>query len=211
MRRYLSRCGLLIVAGMACRPALAQEQPQPRFEIAPFAGLRGGGDFDLDDDTRNASLDSSGSVALALNLRIDEVSQYELLYARQSTQLEHDALAGRIDVDVEYLHLGGTVSLEGARRVIPYGGGGLGVTRFQADSPSARDDARFSISLGAGIRVPVRERFSLRFEGRGYLTFVDADAAFFCRSNEDGALCRVRGNGSTFFQYELLAGAAFAF
>ena len=149
------------------------------------------------------------NVALALDLRIDDISQYELFYGRQSTSLERDPALGKLDIDVEYLHLGGTIAMEGQRRVIPYLAGGLGATRFSPDAAS--DKTRFSISLGGGVKVPFNERFALRLEGRGYLTFVDTDTSFFCRSDEGGAVCRIHGSGSTFFQFELLAGAAFAF
>lgn len=204
----MALAGLLSVAGL---PLSAKDEPPSRFEITPFAGLRLGGHFKLEDPSRKLDVDESGTLALALNLRIDEISQYELFYGRQSTSLERDPLLGQVDVDVEYLHLGGTVAMEGERRVIPYMVGGLGVTRFSPDPGDASDKTRFSLSLGGGVKVPLSQRFALRLEGRGYLTFVDTDTSFFCRSDEDGALCRIRGNGSTFIQYEVLAGATFAF
>ena len=181
------------------------------FEVTPFAGLRLGGDFKLDAPSRKLDVDDSGSFALALNLRIDEISQYELFFGHQSTGLQRDPLLGQVDIGVDYLHLGGTVALEGERRVIPYMAGGLGATRFSPDSSGASDKTRFSLSLGGGVKVPLSRRFALRLEGRGYLTFVDTDTAFFCRSDEEGGVCLIRGSGSTFFQYELLAGATFAF
>ncbi len=61
------------------------------------------------------------------------------------------------------------------------------------------------------MRVPVSPHFSLRLEGRGFLTPVNTDSAFFCRSDQSGALCQVRVRGSSFFQFDLLAGAAYAF
>jgi Outer membrane protein beta-barrel domain len=184
----------------------------PLFEVTPFAGLRLGGDFKLDDPSRKLDLDESGTFALALDLRIDDVSQYELFYGRQSTSLERDPTLGKLDVDIEYLHIGGTVEMEGEHhRIVPYMVGGLGATRFSPDPGKASDRTRFSLSLGGGVKVPFNRRFALRLEGRGYLTFVDTDTSFFCRSDEDGAACRIRGSGSTFLQFELLAGATFAF
>jgi hypothetical protein len=59
--------------------------------------------------------------------------------------------------------------------------------------------------------VPFREHFSVRLEARGFVTLVNPDTAFFCRSDQTGLLCRVRSSGSTFIQYDLLAGAAYAF
>src|SRR5262245_24649591 len=68
-----------------------QTAPLPRFEITPFAGYRMGGDFDVDvgaNTTQSADLDDDGSYALALDMRRDEESQYELFYSRQETNLE---------------------------------------------------------------------------------------------------------------------------
>ncbi len=203
-----TRSCLAMMLTLGCATAGAAEKT-PLFEVTPFAGLRLGGDFKVDDPSRKLDVDDAGTVALALDLRIDDISQYELFYGRQSTSLERDPALGKLDIDVEYLHLGGTIAMEGQRRVIPYLAGGLGATRFSPDAAS--DKTRFSISLGGGVKVPFNERFALRLEGRGYLTFVDTDTSFFCRSDEGGAVCRIHGSGSTFFQFELLAGAAFAF
>jgi opacity protein-like surface antigen len=202
---------VLALLSLASLPLEAAENPQSQFEITPFLGLRAGGDFKLDNARQRIDLDGSSSLALALNLRIDESSQYELFYARQSSNLERSALLSNADIDIDYLHIGGTAALSDEYRVIPYVAGGLGATHFHPDPAQANDKTRFSISLAAGLRVPVSKRFSFRFEGRGYLTLIDTDTAFFCRSDENGALCRLRGSGSTFIQYELLAGAAFAF
>jgi opacity protein-like surface antigen len=222
--------GMTVIGSMGVSPAVpaidrTSEQPRARvqgesmpasadtlpwFELTSFVALRLGGDFELDEPMEQVDLDDAGAFAFAINLRADETTQYELFYGRQQTRFgRSSSLAGQ-DIDVEYLHLGGTAALIGEHKLIPYMVGGLGVTRF-SPALNEEDETRFSLSLGGGVRVPVNPRFSLRLEGRGYLTFIDTDTAFFCGSGEGGALCRVRGSGSTFLQYELLAGAAFSF
>jgi len=189
--------------------------PRTRFEITPFAGYRLGGDFDLasvDQRSRqHAELDDHGSYSLALAVRRDESSQYELLYTREETTFERSSALGALDVNVEYLHVGGTLEadVESDFPLQPYIVGGLGVTRF--DVQSAGDDTQFSLSLGGGFRVPVSAHFSFRFEARGYLTFIDTKSSIFCASGSFGGVCAIRAKGSTFTQFDLLAGAAFAF
>jgi opacity protein-like surface antigen len=185
--------------------------PLTRFEITPFVGYRFGGGFDVDGSTQSADLDDHGSFALALNLRRDETSQYELFYSRQETQLEPDSPLGALGINVEYLHIGGTLVADDEMLLKPYIVGTLGLTRLTPEPGRASDNTRFSFSLGAGLRVPVSRRFSVRLEARGFLTFVNTDSAFFCSSSAAGGVCAIRGSGSTFTQYELLAGAAFAF
>src|SRR5687768_9440738 len=107
--------GLLVLVGFASLASQAAER-QPLFEIAPFAGWRTGGDFELEMLDRDAGLDDSASLALALSYRMDEVSQYELFYSRQDTDLESDELFGVVDTDVEYLHVGGTTVLSTGHR-----------------------------------------------------------------------------------------------
>jgi hypothetical protein len=147
-------------------------------------GLRVGGDFRLEDPKRNLDVDGSDSLALALDLRIDQTSQYELFYSHQSTSLDHDPTLGDVDVDIEYLHIGGTLAMEGEnQRVIPYMAGGLGATRFSPDPGDVNDKTRFSLSLAGGVKVPFNRNFALRLEGRGYLTFAStATARRFCNS-----------------------------
>jgi opacity protein-like surface antigen len=185
--------------------------PTTRFEVTPFVGYRFGGGFDVDGFDQDADLDDHGSFALALNLRRDEESQYELFYSRQETRLEPDSPLAPLGINVEYLHLGGTLDVDDEMLLRPYVVGGLGITRLTPEPGRVSDNTRFSMHLGAGFRVPVSEHFSVRLEARGFLTFVDTDSSFFCSSGSAGGLCAIRGSGSTFLQYELLAGAAFAF
>ena len=194
------------VAATAEPPARAAQQ----FEVSPFIGYRVGGSFKLTDAGQHVELDDHGSFALALDARAEESGQYELFYGRQPTVLRGDALAP-VSMDVEYLHIGGAVALDEPQRVKPYLAGGLGITRFSPDPALGHEDTRLSLSLALGLRVPVSAHFSLRLEGRGLLTPVNTHSAFFCRSDRSAALCQVRVRGSSFFQFDFLAGAAYAF
>jgi len=221
LESLLRRLAVLAAAAIcSAAPAYAEEESAespaqssaPSFEVTPFIGYRMGGSFDVAGTTRDADVDNHGSFGVALDLRIDEGSQYELLYSRQQTRLQQDSPLGPLDLDVEYLHLGGTLVVDQEQwRFTPYVAGGLGLTRFSPKVGTADDDTRFSLSLGAGVRVPISRNFGLRFEVRGYVTLIDTDTAFFCASGESGGFCAIRARGSTFVQYELLAGAAFAF
>jgi opacity protein-like surface antigen len=191
--------------------AAADPQPLPTYEVTPFIGYRLSGDFDIANTTpkQRANLDDHGSFGVAFDVRRDDVSQYELVYSRQEGQLEQNSPLAPLDVDVEYLHVGGTLDVNDELAIRPYVIGTLGLTRFTIQSGS--DDTRFSFSLGAGFRVPVTPRFNIRLEARGFLTLVDTDSAIFCASGSFGGVCSIRARGSTFTQFELMAGAAFAF
>jgi opacity protein-like surface antigen len=185
------------------------------WEVTPFISFRGGGNFDLDGspNATDVDLDDHGAFGLAVNLFPggDKTESYELFYSRQQTNVAKSSPLAPFDLNVEYLHLGGTLNLNDELPVRPYIVGGLGLTRFSPRTGNGGDDSRFSLSLGAGLKLPVTKRFSVRLEGRGFLTLVNSDSAFLCVSDTSGGTCAIRVKGESFIQYELLAGAAFAF
>lgn len=192
-------------------------EPPLMFEVAGFGALAVGGRFRLADagasgtgTGSSVSLADHGAFALTADLLADEGSQYELFYSREATGLSGNAGVPHTKVTVEYLHLGGTLLLDDEPKVKPYIVGGLGIARFTPGAEGSTD-TRFSASLGLGLRWPVTRHFSVRLEGRGFVTLVNPDTAVFCRSDQNGLLCRIHGSGQTFFQGEFLAGAAWAF
>lgn len=197
-------------------PAAAEEQPL-LFEVAGFGALAVGGHFRLTDTGgtgtgtgSSVSLADHGAFALTADLRADQGTWYELFYSREATGLRGNVGVPSTNVTVEYLHVGGTVLLDDEPRIKPYMVGGLGIARFTPGEQGS-SDTRFSASLGLGLRWPVTKHFSVRLEGRGFVTLVNPNASIFCRSDQTGLLCRIHGSGQTFVQGEFLAGAAFAF
>lgn len=206
-------CCLGLAVALVSRTATGAESPAPEslaFGITPFVGYRTGGDFKRFDTQQPVNVADHGSLALALDVRAVDAMQYELFYGRQSTVLSGAALAPAT-IKVEYLHLGGTVPLLGTPHLNPYYGGGLGITRLSPDPAVGVDNTRFSLSLSLGTRVPLSPHLALRFEARGFFTPMPTDTAFFCRSDQTGALCEIRARGSWFVQGDVLAGAAFTF
>jgi opacity protein-like surface antigen len=210
----LAAFAVALAASMAAHAAdpkqHGEDEPLP-FEIAPFVGYRVGGGFTVVETGQSVDLDEHQSLGLALDLRRDEGSQYELYYGRQSTEVGATPTTPSTSLRVEYLHIGGTTVLSDETPGKPYLLGGLGVTHFAPDSSQGRADTRFSLSLGVGARVPFNAHFSLRLEVRGYFTFFNSDSAFLCRSDQTGAFCQFHAHGSTFTQFDFLAGAAYAF
>ena len=201
---------LLISAALRSNAVMAETPPGQTFEVAPFIGYQVGGNFQQADTGQHIGLDDHGSFAIALDAPADPSGQYELFYGRQSTVVRGEGFAP-VNVVVEYLHIGGTVLLSDSQRVKPYLAGGLGVSRLSPDSPGADADTRFSVSLALGLRVPLNRHFSLRVEGRGFLTVLQSDGAVFCHSGESGGACQITAQGSTLFQFAFLAGAAYDF
>ena len=199
------RAIILALLLLGATTVMAQEST---FRVAPHAGFRVGGGFE--DETTGASrdLEEAASFALALELRHGPETWWQLWYSRQGSEIIDPA--GRLDVDVEYLHVGGTAPINSEGRVQSYVSGGLGATRFSPGASGFDDETRFSFSLGLGLAVPLSPRVALRLEARGYLTVMDSDTAVFCRSDFGDGFCSIYAKGSSLFQVELLAGIAFA-
>ncbi len=87
----------------------------------------------------------------------------------------------------------------------------MGLTRISPQTGSGSEDTRFSLSLGTGVKLPITQRFDVRLEARGFVTFINSDSAFFCASGSSGGVCAIQAKTDAFFQYELLAGATFKF
>lgn len=200
---------LLLCAGLAAAPAVAGEPPLVQFAL--HAGYRAGGGLEDAVSGAERDLEDAESLALALELRFREGDDryYQLWYSRQDSSVD-DGTAARA-VDIEYLHLGGTVPIGGPARAQPYFAAGLGATRFSASGAGASERTRLSGSLGIGIAVPVGAHAAWRLEARGYLTAMDSDSSIFCRSDDGSAFCRISASGSTLFQAEALAGIALRF
>ncbi len=197
--------GLLLVV-----PA-TQADELPLFQAALHGGYRIGGSLENVDTGDDADFAEGTSFALALELRYAKGDDryYQLWYSRQGSEVD-DGLE-RHDVDIEYLHVGGTLPFGGYEHAQPYFAAGLGATRFSSSAVGADDRTHFSGSMAFGLAVPLGKNVALRFEARGYLTLVDADSAIFCRSDLNGGVCRIVASGSSIFQAEGLAGIAVRF
>ena len=181
------------------------------FEITPFAGFRFGGSFEDNTTGTDFKVGESGSFGLILGLRDTPETHYELFYSFQRTELSGGGIFGGaplFDLDVHYLHLGGTYEFPGEKKVIPFVSGGLGVTFLVPSGAGLDSSTNFSFSLGGGVKVPFSSRIGLRLEGRGYLTILPDSTEIFCVSS-GGAACAVRVQGDVLGQFELLAGIYF--
>lgn len=175
------------------------------FEVTPFIGYRGGGEFDAADGA-TPNMGSDESFGLVIGIVTEQDTSYELLYSSQEADIKGPIA---LDVRAEHLHLGGTAQFNQSDRVSPFISGGIGGTRLTPDV--GEDELRFSASLGFGALTTITDRFRARFEVRGYLVSMDGNGDIFCSSTAAGGTCTLKAAGDTLFQYEVLLGAGFLF
>lgn len=197
-----------LVALICVSPLVAQADDASdsglAFEVTPFLGYRGGGEFDS--DTGSPNMGANESFGLVIGIATQADTSYELFYSTQEANLQ-----GPYDFDVraEHLHIGGTAQFNQTDRVAPFIAGGIGGTRLTPEV--GEDELRLSASLGFGALTTITDRFRARIEVRGYLVSMDGNRDIFCSSTPTGSSCALKAASSTLFQYEILIGAGFVF
>ena len=190
-------------------PARAADPPQHTnfWEFTPFAGFTAGGEFEDPADDSDRDLDEDSNFGLIVNAAVDDWRHYELLYSTQSTSVDG---ATPIDMDVQYLQIGGIVSYPDATRVIPYFGLTVGAARFSPDAPGLDDETKLAASIAGGFRVPITDHFAVRLDLRAFVSVLDTDGDLFCVS-DGGATCNISAKSDTFLQYSAALGVTVGF
>jgi opacity protein-like surface antigen len=179
------------------------------FEITPFLGYMGGGKFENPTDDTDRDLKEDTAFGLFADMVADVPERhYELLYARQSSTVKGTV---PIDMDVQYLQIGGTVSYTDTPRAIPYFGATIGAARFSPDANGLDDETKLSFSLGGGLKIPITDHIGLRLDARAFLSLLDEDSELFCGSGAAGAGCAISARSDTFVQYSAGVGIVAAF
>ncbi|MDH3548496.1 MAG: hypothetical protein OEQ16_04040, partial [Gammaproteobacteria bacterium] len=114
------------------------------------------------------------------------------------------------DLDVEYLHVGGTYLFDGDR-VRPFIAATIGASHFAPQTSGFGSETFVSGSIGGGWKISLGKTLALRVEARGYATLVDNDSRLFCESSDAGGSCLLILEGSFFTQWETRAGLTFRF
>jgi hypothetical protein len=190
-------------------PARAADPPRQTnfWEFTPFAGFTAGGEFEDPANGSDRDLDEDSNFGLIVNAAVDDWRHYELLYSTQSTSVEG---AVPIDMDVQYLQVGGIVSYPDATRVIPYFGLTVGAARFSPDAPGLDDETKLAASIAGGFRVPITDHIGVRLDLRAFVTVLDSEGDLFCVSNA-GLTCNISAKSDTFLQYSAALGVTVGF
>ena len=213
-RQIFARCGARVevgVLGFVCAGVASAQAPvedYAQFEITPFFGYMAGGQFKDPIANTDRDLDEGNSFGVIFNAAADRWRHYELLYAKQGSRVDG---ADPFDLDVEYLQIGGTVSSEDARHVIPYFGITVGAARFSPDRSGYDTETKLAFSVAGGVKVPITDHLGVRFDARAFPTLIDGDSDIFCVSTNGAGACRIRTKSDTFLQYSAALGLTVAF
>lgn len=202
----------VLLAGMAHGQARDAGE-LPRFALTPYGGYTFGGEFKDDTESLSVEVDDAAHLGLIFNVRETANTQWEIFYARQEAEADTSEIAPsqpEVDIDVQYLHLGGTYVADGewAR---PFLAAGIGGTRFDPGPLTFDSEDFFSFGVGAGWQLQPTERLGLRLEGRLLGTFLQSDTALFCETGIDENVCAIVADSDLYWQFQTSLGVVLQF
>lgn len=205
----------MLAACLSAAPGFAAAQESHgRFELTPYVGFRFGGEFDERDGDRDFVLDEHAARGLIFNFPAAATDgQWEVLYARQATKLETAAGADgdpRLELDVDYLHFGGTYRFDG-RSIRPFVAATAGAAHFSPRLPGFGAETYVSGSLGGGVQLRADKRLGVRLEGRVFGALLDHDGEIFCNTSGVTDACALVVDSALLIQWEARAGVVFRF
>jgi hypothetical protein len=200
---------LLALAPAALAQSGAGNITQESVEIAPFGGYRTGGSLggELDGTRQDFGIQGGASYGGTVDFNLHQGNfKLELLYSRQSTQVEGaiPVVPGGLDLNVEYL-MGGLLQEVGSTKSRFFISLLAGATRLAPRAFEA--DTKFSLSLGAGLKFFPARHIGLRFDARAYMTFIKSDGGAFCANGT----CIFSYSGSHLWQGDFTGGLILAF
>ena len=212
MRSPPIRLALVVLLGLLLAEAapLAQAQvgraPGSENDFTFYGGFRGGGDLTEASTQQDIHADTTPSFALAVDIALEPRKQLQVFYSRQKTDLS--ASSGNVPatnlfpLTIEYLHIGGTAFFDETGNG-GYAVAGVGATRLTPNAQGLSAETKPSLSVGFGYMLPIVPGLGLRFEVRGYATWIDSNGTLFCRGNSG---CGVAIKGDALYQAEGLIG-----
>jgi hypothetical protein len=193
----------LVLVFFFASPAHAQT-----IQVTPFGGYRFGGD--LYEVMTGTALDIDGAPSFGAigDVFFDIGRSVTFIYSHQEAPIDLTAPGGgrtRVRLSVDHWHGGATDELGGTPRVRPFLTGSLGLTRFGGSGDS---ELRFSMAAGGGVKLLASPRYGVRFDGRVYAIFTDANASSgIC----GGGGCIIGLNVAVIWQAEFTAGFVITF
>jgi len=194
------------VVVLACLLALVPApavfaQRRATFEIAPFIGYRFGGSVTDYYYGQSHSINASQSEGLIVSVPIRYADSVELLFSRQSTNVDVGTITGtkRYPLTINYWMLGSVHEFTAqSERVHPFLAAYLGIADLSTSQGSITSASRFSAAIGGGAKFDLGRRVGIRLDARAHYVFVSTSGGMFC----GGGGCSASFSGSGLLQGE---------
>ena len=204
-----ARHPLTVVAlALALFPASRQPVSAQTVQITPVAGYRFNNDLFELATSQKVDVDGAPTLGGAVNVDLGHDLWFEGMFTHQEAHITAVGVPlgtpAQWRVTVDQFFAGGRQDFT-AGRARPFLTGLLGLTLYGVEGDH---EARFSVSAGGGVLVPLQRRLGVRLDGRVVTTFADGDVhAFACASGG----CLFRLHLDVAWQAEFTAGLVVAF
>jgi len=192
------RVPILVLAILLAAASASAQYRGGTFELNPFAGYLFGGNFgrfdDFDFHRSRVEVDDHAIYGGRVGYNFTGLFELELEYAQSDTHLTLNARDRFVpdqrigDLRFEYFLAYMTLNF-GHGRLVPYftvGSGGANLVPSIAGSRST-SEVRYTAAMGGGIKFFFNPHFALRFDGRGYSTYINDSHSVcgptFCTGN----------------------------
>ena len=189
------RFATIAVMLLLASPALSQ------VSATVFGGYAVSEGIDNETTGDRASVKSGATFGVAADYELDSARQLQLFYGQQSTSLNPGGGVPRFDIDVRYLHVGGTYFFDGPIGRGPYAVGGVGVTHFSPNLSGLSSETKASFNVGFGYLWPIGSAVAVSVEARGFFTLLNSSGGLFCSGG-----CTVVLSGDSFVQGQAMLG-----
>ena len=140
-----------------------------KIEIVPFTGFMFGGTIKYMEG--ELKINDGQNYGISILKPIKQGIDLELNYTRMESRMDfspyngYNYQSGETYIATNYFHIGALKKLKSdSSKVIPFGSVSLGATWF--DSSDYGDEVRFSIALGAGLKIMLSDRIGIIARGR---------------------------------------------
>ena len=178
-----------------------------RFGITPFYGYRFGGEIEDANTGTKYSFKDSPAYGLILDYApLDYFGRFELLWSRQDSSINFKGNngLGEVDLIVDVIQIGGVAEF-GTESFREYVSAHAGATHYWTDGYG--DDTKFSLSIGAGLKIYVTKNIYLWADLTGFCTVVDAEGGFIYANG----IAIARFTGDTIWQGQVSVGLGITF
>ena len=200
---------ILVLVLLVASSSIAQYKKQ-LFEITPFAGYLFTSNLQTFDG--ELKINNSFNYGTALDIRLSDDLQIELLYIRTLTEVNlrkefYQTVEKLFDMNMEYLQAGAHVETE-TGQFRPFAAFTIGATYFNPKDDNYNGDWKFSFTAGGGIKYYFADNLGIRLQWRFLVPIYFSSTSIFCNNGYCGIIV---SGGTYLLQYDLTGGLIFSF
>lgn len=209
MKNLFKSIGLIVITLSVIIPSVVIAQP--KIELTPFGGYQFGGKMRFYEG--DLKIENAPNYGILMDIAVAPDTKLELYWSQMQTSASFtpyygygylDTLIKPFDVNINYIQIGGVreAQLDNAK-IVPFGAFTLGATYFSPTDNTVNDSWKFSMTLGAGLKIWFSDRVGIRLQGRMLMPMYFGGAGVYFGTGGSGISV---GAGSSIIQGDFTGG-----